>query len=220
MPKSSQPETSLGVAAGVDRQLVASAYTKVMRGETPTTREQNALTKFEKQREEKLRWTYYATIPKKHWRKMSGRQNKVIDEQAQRYGLPFGGRVVDLPAVVRALHDFLAENARRLTRDEEMLTTGPMSPALERYREERAAIARLDRLEREGVLLAREDVHTGLMMIAGILRSAGETLRRGFGPEAAAIIEEALDDAEVEIRQQFGSPENASGSKEAALGNT
>ncbi len=39
---------------------------------------------------------------------MSGRQAKVLQEQAARYGIPFGGSTIDLPEVVRALHDFLA----------------------------------------------------------------------------------------------------------------
>ena len=45
---------------------------------------------------------------------MSGRQTKVINEQAARYDLPFGGPTIDLPDVVRALHDFLAKHAQRL----------------------------------------------------------------------------------------------------------
>ena len=50
---------------------------------------------------------------------MSGRQPKVPYEQAARCGSPFSGAVVDLPAVMRALHDFLAANAAKLARDED-----------------------------------------------------------------------------------------------------
>ncbi len=70
---------------------------------------------------------------------MSGRQTKVINEQAERYGIPFGGATINLPTVVRALHDFLADNAVKLARDDDPLMQGVGSPALERYREERAA---------------------------------------------------------------------------------
>lgn len=48
---------------------------------------------------------------------MSGRQTKVLNEQAERYGIPLGGRTINLPAVVRALHEFLARNARKLSED-------------------------------------------------------------------------------------------------------
>ena len=54
-----------------------------------------------KLKEEQLRWRYYRTIPQKHWKVMSGRQTKVLAEQAQRYGLPFGSASIDLPAVVK-----------------------------------------------------------------------------------------------------------------------
>jgi hypothetical protein len=95
---------------------------------------------------------------------MSGRQTKVMNEQADRYGTPFGGVFIDLTKVVKAWHDFLAENAQRLARDpDELMQGGPgSSPALERYREERAALAKLDRLERERRLLPRDKVRQSL----------------------------------------------------------
>ena len=65
---------------------------------------------------------------------------------------------------------------------------GNGSPALERYREERAAIARLDRLEREGQLLPRDEVREALGRIAAILRGAGDTLQRQYGQAAADIL--------------------------------
>src|SRR5687767_10418373 len=78
----------------------------------------------EREKEERLRWQYYASIPQKHWRAMSGRQTKVINEQAERYGLPFGGPSVNLPAFVRAFHDFLADNAIKLAKDDDLSLGG------------------------------------------------------------------------------------------------
>src|SRR4051794_36283760 len=104
---------------------------------------------------------------------MSGRQAKVINEQAERYGLAFGGPTIDLPRFVRTLHDFLAKNALKLARDDdELMQCAPSSPALERYREERAALARLDRLEREGVLMPRDKAREALGQVAAIVRGA------------------------------------------------
>jgi hypothetical protein len=168
------------------------------------SREQAALKKFEKDKEEKLRWQYYRSIPQKHWREMSGRQTKILHEQAGLYGLPFGGATVDLPAVVLALHDFLAANARKLAVPDDELMQGAASPALERYREERALIAKLERQEREGTLLPRDQTRDGLGRIAARIRAAGELLERQFGPEARAVLDEALTDAEREIEQVFG----------------
>ena len=203
---SSQPASQPAhLSQQLDKQLAATAYKKVMAGQEPTAQERSALGRFEKQQEEDRRWQYYASIPQKHWRQMSGRQTKVLHEQAERYGLPFGGATISLPDFVRAFHNFLAENARKLAEDDDDLLHGAgSSPALERYREERAQLARLDRLEREGQLVSRDSVRQGLAQIAGLLRTAGESLQRECGSEARLILDEALDDAGREIERLFG----------------
>jgi len=195
---------SADAASRLDGELVARAYRKVMDRQELTQSERNALKRHEKDKEERLRWQYYRSIPQKHWRQMSGRQTKVINEQAARYGIPFGGAKIDLPAVVRAMHDFLADNAVKLARNEDDLLAGPGSPALERYREERAAIARLDRLEREGALVSRDEVRTSFGRVAAILRTAGDALQRQFGPAAVEVLYEALEDAGREIERTYG----------------
>jgi hypothetical protein len=139
---------------------------------------------------------------------MSGRQTKVLNEQAARYGIPFGGATINLSNVVKALHDFLAENAQKLARDDDPDMQGSGSPALERYREERAAMARLDRLAREGELLPRDEVREALGRIASIVRSAGDMLQRSHGPGALDILTEALDDAQRELDRCFGPQED------------
>jgi hypothetical protein len=195
------PEGSGGVSDAIDRELAAAALRKRQAGQQPNTQELRALRRIEREREERDRWRYYRSIPQKHWREMSGRQARTINEQAIRYGLPFGGRHVDLTELVPALHEFLAANARKLAGEEgsDPLMSGVASPALERYREERAKLARLDRLERERSLLPRESIHDGLTQIASILRAAGETLQRQFGPDALDVLHGALDDAQKTI---------------------
>lgn len=190
----------------LDQKQAAEAYRKALAGDALTERERLALKRFERDREEQLRWKYYATIPQKHWRRMSGRQTKVLHEQAERYGLPFGGAAVDLPKLARALHDFLATNAHKLARDDDSLLTGPASPALERYREERAALARLDRLEREGGLVDRNKMLDGMARVAAIVRGAGDALQRQFGSGALDILLEALDEADREIGRTCAQP--------------
>jgi hypothetical protein len=111
---------------------------------------------------------------------------------------------VDLPKVVRAIHEFFADNAVKLARDDDPLMQGSGSPALERYREERAAMARWDRLEREGVLLPRDQVREALGRWASIIRAAGDALQRQFGPAAAEILFEALDDSDRDMDRFFG----------------
>jgi hypothetical protein len=192
-----------GVSA-LEKELVARAYRKRLNREELTRDERAAVARHEKGLEEQRRWQYYGSIPQKHWKQMSGRQTKVINEQADRYGLPFGGPFISLPKLARALHDFLAENAMKLAReDDPLLQGGPSSPALERYREERAALARLDRLEREGALLPRDQVRQWLGRVAAIVRAAGDALQRQHGPAALELLYEALDDAQREIDRAF-----------------
>jgi hypothetical protein len=199
-----EPAATTSAGEAYDRKLAAEAVRKMARGESLTVREQTALKRYEKERDENLRWKHYASIPQKHWRRMSGRQTKVINEQAALYRIPFGGPTINLPEVVKSLHDFLAANARKLSADDDLLGSGVPSPALERYREERAAIAKLDRLERERQLVRRDDVRTGLARIANILQAAGDLLAQHHGPAAAEIISEALSDAELEVDRWFG----------------
>ena len=189
--------------AATDADLVARAYRKVMDRKELNKEESAALRRHEREKEERLRWQYYADIPQKHWRQMCGRQTKVLNEQAARYGIPFGGPTINLSQVARALHDFLANNAAKLSRDDDPLMSGSGSVALERYREERAAMARLDRMEREGSLLPRDDVREAMGRIAAMIRGAGEALQRHFGQAAADILLDSLDDAEREIARTF-----------------
>ena len=113
--------------------------------------------------------------------------------------------------MVKALHVFLADNAPKLAREDDELLQGSNSPALERYREERALLARLDRLERERRLLPRDEVREALGRIAAILRGAGDALQRQFGTAAVQILHEALDDAQREIASSLGEPEEDRG---------
>ena len=184
---------------GIDQDLARAALQKRRLGQRPTREEARALARVESAREEELRWEYYRAIPAKHWREMSGRQTKVLNEQAARYGLPIGGRTIDLPAVVAALHDFLAANARKLA------AGGVDDPALagvtnlDRKREEDWKTARLKRHILEGAYLSRADVHGGLSRFASRIRRAGESLQRNYGPDALKILDDALTDAQIEI---------------------
>lgn len=207
--KSDATSANSGLPPGIsaaDRALANVAYKKALDGGTLTATEQSALKRYEKAKEEQLRWRYYGAIPQKHWRQMSGRQTKVLHDQAKTYGLPIGGATIDLPAFVRSFHDFLAANSRVLSKAGEAGSSkAANSPALERYREERAKLARLDRLEREAELMPRVYVQEGLGRIAALLRGMGDVLQRTYGPDALRLLDETLDDAEREMERLFGS---------------
>ena len=202
--ESQEKPPRMTAAEQVDRELAAEALRKRQAGQQPSARETAALRRIEKDREETLRWQYYGSIPQKHWRRMSGRQTKVLHEQADLYGIPFGGPTIDLSAVARAVHDFLAEHAATLALA--MRRRGGPAPEgdgptdwLEEYRRERALMARLEREAAEARYLPRSEVHTAFGRIAGVLRRAGDLLERHAGGEARQILQEALDRADREI---------------------
>lgn len=184
-----------------DNLLRIEALQAKSRGDHPSRFQLAGWKRADARDEEAKRWEYYATIPQKHWLEMCGRQRKVLVVQAEQYRIPFAGAVVDLRDVARAFSDFLAANARKLNAadsDDELLGGGN-SPALERYRDERAKLAKLDRLERERTLLPRDEVHQKMMRFAAIIRSCGDALQRQFGPEAHALLDESINEATREI---------------------
>jgi len=183
------------------------ALQKRQAGGNPTRQELAALRHVEKERDHELRWFHYGSIPKGHWEKMSGRQSKVINEQAARYKFPFGAGhpKIDLSAVVRRLHDFLAENKDKLGADStgDPLLVGTDSPALERYRLARAKIAEHELEEKIEQLIPREQIHDGMTQLAGLLRSCGEQLQRAYGDDALDILNEALTGCQRVISSMF-----------------
>lgn len=84
------------------------------------------------------------------------------------------------------------------------MLSGENTPGLERFRMARAKIAELDLQERELSLIPRDKVHDGFGRLATILRSAGESLERGYGREAKGILDEAVADFDRERADTFG----------------
>lgn len=190
--------------AAIDRSDVARAAAKKKRGEPLRREERSLLDRYAKAIDEIDRWKHYRAVPQKHIKDLYGAQTKQLNEQAERYGLAFGGAVVDLAAFFRSLRDFFGRYGRQLAQWDDDLLGGENSPALERYREEKAKLARLDRLERERNLLPRSQVHDVLTRMASLLRGAGDTLQRQFGPDALGVLHEALDDVDRELTEFLG----------------
>ena len=188
------------VSEQIDQDLARRAIEARRRGERPKGEELAALRRIEKAREEATRYAYYASIPKSHWQQLSGRQPKVLNEQAARYGVPIGAKLIDLGDVATWLHNFLAKHGRRIfDAGDDPLLAGVDSPALERYRGEKATLAKLERQEKERRLLPRDAIHEALMRTASILRRTSELLHKNHGPEAGRLLGEALEDCQREF---------------------
>lgn len=201
----------------VDAELIGEIHDLISTGKAATYDGKRVMSKLEKRLESHYRELIYANIPQRDWRRMSKRQTKVLHDQQDKYGLPIGGPTINLNKLAPALHDFLAANATRLvSSSEDGLLIGGSSPALERYREERAAMARIERMKMEGQLVSVTSLQDPLTKISELLRAAGERLQRMFGQSAQDVIDQALDAAMAEIERVL-SPPGDDDSHEAAL---
>jgi phage terminase Nu1 subunit (DNA packaging protein) len=192
-----------------DRELLSAARAKQQAGQKLTAAESAAMRRFLRQADGTNRWRVYSAIPKKDYVRLSGRQHKILDDQARRYDMPLLGPTIDLGQLARWLHDFLARHADKLAREE---SDDPLLAAgggiwREKYQKEKALLARLDRREREGTLVDRERSHQTWLRVAGILRRCGEVLQRQYGPAALRLLNQALEDASREVASTFGANE-------------
>ena len=119
----------------------------------------------------------------------------------------------DGPALVRYFRerDLARQSNGRIVSggggEDRLMVEGSDSPALERYRDERARMARMDRLDREGGLIPRAEVRTILARQAALFRRFGEKLEVQFGKPAADLYQEFMIDMIREILPFLGSDE-------------
>jgi len=121
----------------------------------------------------------------REWLSVAKADRKTALKHLQQLGL---GHVctIDLRILIPNLHTWMAARNRETTR------SSARTPALERFRAERARLARLERLEREGKLLPQAELRAGLMHISQVLRASAERLEDLYGRDAGDIIREVL----------------------------
>lgn len=191
----------------IDRDLAKQALEARRAGRDPTRRQLQALKRVEKLEEERTRWRYYRTIPQKHYKQLSGRQLKVLQEQAERYGLPFNKAEVDLEELLPALHNFLADNAHVLLSGDGLFA-GPQTESLERLRLAQAERVEMQNEETRGKLRPASDVHRVFAEIAAVLRDATDELVRTYGDGAREILAEAIDRGQQQLEALLSDCDN------------
>jgi hypothetical protein len=183
--------------------LAAAAAKKKLAGQKLSREEERALSRVQQEKDDQLRTLHYRTIPKKDWVAWSGRQHKILAEQERLYGLPLGGKTIDLPAVVRWLHNLLAEKGRRLT--DTASGEDVSKRAIDAKREIETEIARRELAELDGNLVSREATRQmWTLAVVTRLRQLGDTLHRAYGPEALDLVNDALSDCERGVRDFCG----------------
>jgi len=193
-----------------DQRAAMAALEKKHKGEQPTRDELAALRRFEEEREAEKRAKNFRSIRKGEWKEWSGRQIKVINEQAERYGLPIGDATINLEQFVKAFHDFLAANARKLAGDDndDPSLAGKTSPAMERKRQLECERLELQLKRDQGFWIERKIVHSCHNRIGEMLRVAGEAFLKQFGPAAQKILNDALDNCEREVNRLLASDDD------------
>jgi phage terminase Nu1 subunit (DNA packaging protein) len=153
-------------------------------------------------------------MPKRIYRELSGRKDKVILEQAAQYGIPIGGPEVDLGAVLRWLHDSIAAGKFKPLGGAGGESFDWMPDAQksrlgeEQIRKTRAQadILELEREEKEKTLIPREAVFGLHSQIAGVFRTFADRLQKTFGLEARKMFLETIDAAERKINGLLADP--------------
>ncbi len=87
---------------------------------------------------------------------------------------------------------------------------GGSSPALERYRQARAGSAELDLCERQRQLISVSELEPAFSLYASVIRQAGQTLQTEFGPKAAVVLNEFIDQAVAGIERFLAESGNQS----------
>lgn len=217
-PKDNSPEVIVAIDQAVrdlrselnrvDRRHIKSAQERQAAGQSLSKADSGLLRRFKDITEELMFWEYCRRLPNRVYRLLSGRQSKVLLEQAERHGLPVAGASLDLVAIVRGFHDFLSRHRHRLLADDpdETLMQSGEGPTLERWRLAKAQLAELDLLERRAQLIDMDGIRAALGILGGVLRGVGEKLQRHFGQGAADIFNDGIDDFQRAVETQFEAP--------------
>jgi hypothetical protein len=86
------------------------------------------------------------------------------------------------------------------------LDSNIVSPALEKFRNERYKLARMERLEKQNKLIPRVKVRHVLAHLASVLRDTTDRLQKLFGPRVVETMDETLLCFEAEIEDLCALP--------------
>jgi hypothetical protein len=94
-----------------DEEEIRALYMRQVSGDPLTRAESALLGRWERAELVRLRWESLQSLPKRDYVAMSGRQQKILDAQADRYGLDeLKKPKIDLTRLVRQFHDLLAKH--------------------------------------------------------------------------------------------------------------
>lgn len=211
------PEPSKPKAA--ERQafvaLVQSAMRKHQLKQPLTPKENRAWARWEAEEDERRGMRFITALPKKIYCSIVGRQPKVVNDQADTFGIPLRGATVNLVEVAKWIHDFFAQHKHdlpKIIRGEAGAHTPKEQLILEQIEVYRRRVILLEnKIDVDAQnLLPRSEVHELLAELAMIIRSAGERLEKQHGPQAASIMDVALKDYDSKL-ERLAAPKSGDG---------
>lgn len=166
------------------------------RAEKLTGRQRSDLEWWRRQQSDESVRQVFRALPKKLYCELSGRQPKVINEQASRYGLPLSGSTLDLFEVIAAFHNFLAVNAKKFGKDEVFSLKANEELANLRRK---GQLLEIELQERNSQWVSRIEVQSGLAWLVGRLQTAAESIGVAAGKESQKLFNDLLEAIAVEI---------------------
>lgn len=180
-----------------------SAALKKHRGEPLSQRESRDLTWWEKEQRDRVVDDLLTTLPKGIYCDLAGRQQKLVDEFAERYGVPCDGPTVNLYRAVNAMHDLIVENAHLLAAD---MDEDQVKLQHEKLRQEVLQLQkRNERLAIQieadrGEVVYKSELREALSWLSLRLRALGRQLQKSkTGNDAQKTLNEFLEQLAKEI---------------------
>jgi len=182
--------------------LVQSAIKKHRAGQKLSRQETTAWKRFEREEDQRRGLRFVETVPKSLYCEWSGRQTKILHDEADLYGMPLRGSTINLPELIRWLHNFLAQHKHELPGlvKEGAAGDGHTLSLKEQLNQEKLTAARLqneDRAMMQAVkkrqLVPTEVLHEKLGLMGKMLRSCGEQLYKRHGQEAGDVLSATLE---------------------------
>lgn len=185
----------------VDTVAALTAKLKQAKGGDLTKSEISLVRKYDEIVAESNREDAFLNLPKGIYCKLSGRQQKVVDEQAVRYGLAIDGSKIDLYQVLKKFHDILAEwgpTINELQGAEGSLRTEKLRREIELL-ERRSKSIELDIKNKQDEFIDRNTLRVRMEWLANKLRTVSERLGKRFGAESQVLLNHALSQIEEEL---------------------
>lgn len=138
----------------------------------------------------------------KHYRQMAPPTAEKTLKTDGRRKIWFRTREI-IDALVRLECERAVRSAVSRSQPQDAPSGDPTDPD-DRLKTAKARLAELELRKQQGELLDRQEVRQLLGRLAVILRGAGATLGRQYGPEAQKLLDEALADFEREVAHGLG----------------